>query len=216
MIKSLFALPFCALALAAAAPAPTPSVGPSLAAPTEVAANLANRLNLQLSNGGTIVVQLRPDVAPNNVYRIQQLASAGFYNGLAFHRVIPGFMAQGGDPLGTGAGGSKLPDLKAEFSSLPHLRGVMAMARSEANDSANSQFYIMLSAGMTLDRHYTVIGRVIFGMDVVDRIEVGEPPLNPTKIVRAWIDGPLPAPTPAAVTAPTPGEPAPAKPAPAQ
>lgn len=214
MIKSLFALPFCALALLAGAPAPTPPAGPSMTPPAEVTANLANRLNLQLSNGGTIVVQLRPDVAPNNVYRIQQLASSGFYNGLAFHRVIPGFMAQGGDPLGSGAGGSQLPDLKAEFSSLPHLRGVMAMARSEAQDSANSQFYIMLSAGMALDRRYTVVGRVISGMDVVDRIEVGEPPTNPTKIVRAWIDGPLPALAP--VAASTQAEPAPAEPAPAQ
>ncbi len=214
MVKSLFALPFCALALVAAAPAPTPVPAPSMTPPAEIAANLANRLNLQLSNGGTIVVQLRPDVAPNSVQRIQQLARSGFYNGLAFHRVIPGFMAQGGDPLGTGAGGSKLPDLKAEFSTLPHLRGVMAMARSESVDSANSQFYIMLSAGMALDRRYTVIGRVISGMDVVDRIEVGEPPLNPTKIVRAWIDGPVPAPAEAAVPSPT--EPAPAEPAPAQ
>ncbi|MEP7315664.1 MAG: peptidylprolyl isomerase [Sphingomicrobium sp.] len=214
MIKSLFALPFYALALVAAAPTPTPPAGPSSTPPAEVAANLANRLNLQLSNGGTIVVQLRPDVAPNNVYRIQQLASSGFYNGLNFHRVIPGFMAQGGDPLGTGAGGSQLPDLRAEFSTLPHLRGVMAMARSEAQDSANSQFYIMLSAGMALDRRYTVVGRVISGMDVVDRIEVGEPPMNPTKIVRAWIDGPLTAPAP--VAASTLAEPAPAEPAPTQ
>jgi cyclophilin family peptidyl-prolyl cis-trans isomerase len=176
----------------------TPPAAPlTWIAPSEVAADPANRLNLQLSNGGTVVVQLRPDVAPQHVYRIQQLASAGFYNGLAFHRVIPGFMAQGGDPQGTGQGGSQMPDLKAEFSKLPHLRGVMAMARAQSPDSANSQFYIMLSAGLTLDNKYTVLGRVLSGMDVVDRIAVGEPPADPTKIVRAWIDGPLPAAPPA-------------------
>jgi peptidylprolyl isomerase len=212
MAKYLFTLPFCALSLTAAAPAQTPPAGPTWTAPADVVANLANRLNLQLSNGGVIVVQLRPDVAPNNVYRIQQLASSGFYNGLSFHRVIPGFMAQGGDPLGTGAGGSKLPDVKAEFSTLPHLRGVMAMARSESPDSANSQFYIMLSAGMSLDRRYTVIGRVVSGMDVVDKIEVGEPPINPTRIVRAWLDSPLAA----SAAAPVISEPAPAEPSPAQ
>jgi cyclophilin family peptidyl-prolyl cis-trans isomerase len=103
--------------------------------------------------------------------------------------VIPGFMAQGGDPKGTGEGGSELPDLKAEFNSLPHLRGTMAMARSQDSDSANSQFYIMFAPRSSLDNNYTVIGRVIAGMDVVDRIAVGEPPEEPTKIVRATVGG---------------------------
>ena len=198
MRKSLMLLPFVALALVAAAPAakaPLPIV-----APAEVAADPANRLNVTLSSGGTVVVQLRPDAAPNHVYRIQQLASSGFYNGLAFHRVIPGFMAQGGDPEGTGRGGSKLPDVAAEFNSLPHMRGVFSMARSESPDSANSQFFIVLSPTMRLDKKYTALGRVVSGMQYVDGIAPGEPPAAPTKIVRMWIDGPLPA-APAVATA---------------
>ncbi len=133
MNKSLFALPFLAFALIAAKPAPPPPPKPplTLIAPAEVAADPANRWTLELSNGGKVVVQLRPDVAPRHVYRIQLLTTQGFYNGLAFHRVIPGFMAQGGDPQGTGSGGSPLPDLTAEFSDLPHLRGVASMARAD-------------------------------------------------------------------------------------
>ena len=188
MRKSLMLLPFIALALVAATPAPLPII-----APAEVAADPANRLNIALSSGGTVVVQLRPDAAPNHVYRVQQLASSGFYNGLTFHRVIPGFMAQGGDPEGTGKGGSKLPDVAAEFNSLPHMRGVISMARSESPDSANSQFFIVLSPTMRLDKKYTAFGRVIAGMQHVDGIAPGEPPAAPTKIVRMWIDGPLPA-----------------------
>ncbi len=204
MSRLLISLAFAGFAMASAAPsmAQAPAAAPTLAAPAEVVADLSNRLNIQLSNGKTVVIQLRPDVAPQNVYRIKQLASSGFYNGLSFHRVIPGFMAQGGDPLGTGAGGSKLPDVPAEFNALPHMRGVMAMARSEDPNSANSQFYIMLSADLSLDRRYTVIGRVIAGMDAVDGIAVGEPPADPTRIVRAWIDGPLPAPVAAAPAEP--------------
>lgn len=194
MSKSLVAFAFAGLSIASAMPLAAQAPTVSLVAPADVAANPANRLNIQLSNGGTVVIQLRPDVAPQNVYRIQQLTSSGFYNGLSFHRVISGFMAQGGDPEGTGAGGSKLPDVPAEFNALPHMRGAMAMARSENPDSANSQFYIMLSADLSIDRKYTVIGRVVSGMDAVDRIAVGEPPASPTTIVRAWLDGPLPAP----------------------
>ncbi|HET9355369.1 MAG TPA: peptidylprolyl isomerase [Sphingomicrobium sp.] len=197
MLKSLMQLPFVALALAAASPAAPPL---PIAAPAEVAADPANRLNIELSSGGTVVIQLRPDAAPNHVYRIQQLAASGFYNGLTFHRVIPGFMAQGGDPDGTGRGGSKLPDVAAEFNSLPHMRGVLSMARSENPDSANSQFFIVLTPTMRLDKKYTALGRVISGMPFVDKIEPGEPPVAPTKIVRMWIDGPLPA-APAAKTA---------------
>lgn len=200
MRKYLLALPLMALALVAAKPASPAVQVASLSAPAAIAADPANRLNIELSSGGTVVIQLRPDVAPNTVYRIQTLASKGFYNGLTFHRVIPGFMAQGGDPLGTGQGGSSLPNLPAEFSGLPHMRGVIALARTEQDlNGGNSQFFIMLSALMELDHKYTNFGRVISGMQFVDGIAPGEPPATPTKMVRVWIDGPLPAP-PAAAT----------------
>lgn len=195
MNKRLVALPFLAMALVAAKPAPVPVKPPvSMVAPAAVAADPANRWTLELSNGGKVVVQLRPDLAPQHVYRIQQLTTAGFYNGLLFHRVIPGFMAQGGDPMGTGEGGSKLPDLPAEFNDLPHVRGVASMARAESLDSANSQFFIMLAPRFALDHKYSAFGRVIEGMASVDGIAVGEPPAQPTLIVRATIGGPLPAP----------------------
>ena len=206
MIKRLVALPFLALAVIAAKPAPV-AVKPrvSMVAPAEVAADPANRWTLELSNGGKVVIQLRPDLAPQHVYRIQQLTTAGFYDGLLFHRVIPGFMAQGGDPMGTGEGGSKLPDVPAEFNDLPHVRGVASMARAEDLNSANSQFFIMLAPRFVLDHKYSAFGRVIEGMAAVDGIAVGEPPAQPTKIVRATIGGPLPAPpvVTAAATAPT-------------
>ena len=217
MNKSLIALPFLAFALIAGKPAPLPPAKPpvTLVAPAEVAADPANRWTLELSNGGKVVIQLRPDVAPGTVYRIQQLTSQGFYNGLMFHRVIPGFMAQGGDPRGTGEGGSPLPDLTAEFNDLPHVRGVASMARSEAPDSANSQFFIMFAPRFSLDHKYSAFGRVIEGMTAVDSIAVGEPPAQPTKIVRASIGGPLPAPPVIAVAAPaTPAPEAAAVPAP--
>ncbi|HEV2569178.1 peptidylprolyl isomerase [Sphingomonas sp.] len=181
------------------APAPTPAPVPPLTP--------EDTWVLDLSTGGRVVIQLRPDKAPNHVERIKTLTRAGFYNGLTFHRVIDGFMAQGGDPEGTGSGGSPLPDLKAEFNDLPHVRGVVSMARAEGNDTANSQFYIMLMPTLRLDNRYTAFGRVVSGMQFVDAIEKGEPPVNPSRIVRAWIqaDGenaplrPLPA-----VTAPAP------------
>ena len=203
MSKSLFALPFLAVALIAAKPAPAP-VKPqfSIATPAAIAADPANRWTLELSNGGRVVVQLRPDIAPGHVYRIQQLTSQGFYNGLLFHRVIPGFMAQGGDPQGTGQGGSPLPDLTAEFNDLPHLRGVVSMARADEPNSANSQFFIMLAPRFSLDHKYSGFGRVIEGMTAVDGIAVGEPPMEPTRIVRASIGGPLPAPPAVAAAAP--------------
>jgi peptidylprolyl isomerase len=186
--KALFALPFAALVLTAAGPAPVP-VAPSIIAPPEVAANPANRLTLELSNGGTVVILLRPDLAPHHIAQIQTLVRRGFYNGLAFHRVIPGFMAQGGDPKGTGEGGSDLPDIKAEFTTVPFLRGTVGAARAESPDSANSQFFIMFVPNSSLDNDYTVIGRVISGMDAVDKIAPGEPPSDPTKIVRATLGG---------------------------
>jgi len=211
MNKSLIALPFLAFALIAAKPAPLPPAKPaiSIAAPAEIAADPANRWTLELSNGGRVVIQLRPDVAPGTVYRIQQLTSQGFYNGLTFHRVIPGFMAQGGDPKGTGEGGSTLPDLTAEFNDLPHLRGVASMARSEEPNSGNSQFFIMLAPRFSLDHKYSAFGRVIEGMASVDGIAVGEPPAAPTRIVSASIGGPLPAPPAVAAAAPA-AEPGPA------
>jgi cyclophilin family peptidyl-prolyl cis-trans isomerase len=186
--KALFVLPFAAFAMTAAAPATAPVV-PSIIAPPEVAANPANRLTLDLSSGGTGVILLRPDLAPHQVERIQTLVRRGFYSGLTFHRVIPGFMAQGGDPKGTGEGGSDLPDLKAEFTQVPFLRGTVGAARADNPDSANSQFFIMFVPNSSLDGKYTVIGRVVKGMDVVDTIAPGEPPADPTKIVKAYLGG---------------------------
>ena len=191
MKQALFALPFLALALVAAKPAPFagPPPMPSIVAPPEVAANKANHLFLDLSTGGTVEVVLRPDLAPHHVERIQTLVRQGFYNGLTFHRVIPGFMAQGGDPKGTGEGGSSLPDLKAEFTPVPFLRGTVGAARANKPDSANSQFFIMFAPHPELDNNYTVIGRVVAGMDAADAITPGEPPDQPTKIVRAYLGG---------------------------
>ena len=188
IIKTLFAAPLAALLLAAA-PAPVAPPAPSIIPPAEVMANPANHWFLDLSNGGTVEIVLRPDLAPHHIERIQTLVRRGFYNGLTFHRVMPGFMAQGGDPKGTGEGGSELPDLKAEFSPIPFLRGTVGAARSESMDSANSQFFIMFVPNAELDGRYTVIGRVVKGMDVVDKIEPGEPPSNPTKIVKAYLGG---------------------------
>jgi cyclophilin family peptidyl-prolyl cis-trans isomerase len=211
MNKRLVALPFLAFALVAAKQAPPPVNPPVsvMAVPAQVAADPANRWTLELSNGGKVVIQLRPDLAPQHVYRIQQLTAAGFYNGLVFHRVIPDFMAQGGDPMGTGEGGSKLPNVPAEFNNLPHVRGVTSMARADDPNSANSQFFIMLGPRFVLDHKYSGFGRVIEGMAFVDGIAVGEPPAEPTKIVRASIGGPLPAPP---VVAAAPAAPAAAAP----
>jgi peptidylprolyl isomerase len=189
LIKALFALPFAALLLAAAPPPAAEPVMPSIAAPPEVAANRANHLFLDLSNGGTVEIVLRPDLAPHHIARIQELVRRGFYDGLTFHRVIPDFMAQGGDPKGTGEGGSELPDLKAEFTPVPFLRGTVGAARTNSPDTANSQFFIMFVPNPSLDNNYTVIGRVVAGMDVVDKIAPGEPPAEPTKIVRAHLGG---------------------------
>src|SRR5689334_24072984 len=145
----------------------------------------ADRLHLSLSSGGDVVIKLRPDLAPGHVDRITELANSGFYDGVVFHRVIPGFMAQGGDPTGTGYHGSDLPDLKAEFSAEPHVRGVASMARSQNPDSANSQFFIVFDDATFLDKQYTVWGEVPSGMENVDKIKRGEPVKNPDKIVKA-------------------------------
>ena len=136
---------------------------------------------------GPVTIRLRPDLAPGHVARIKELAAEGFYDGVVFHRVIAGFMAQGGDPTGTGRGGSKKPDLKAEFSAAPHKRGACSMARSSSPDSANSQFFICLADSNFLDRQYTVWGVVVDGMENVDALPKGEPPRAPGQIVSAKV-----------------------------
>jgi len=146
-----------------------------------------DRLTLTLSTGGDVVIKLRPDVAPGHVERITELANSGFYDGVKFHRVIPGFMAQGGDPTGTGTSGSHLPNLKAEFSSMPHVRGVASMARASDPNSANSQFFIVFDDATFLDGQYTAWGEVESGMEFVDALPVGEPPSNPGTIVSAKV-----------------------------
>jgi cyclophilin family peptidyl-prolyl cis-trans isomerase len=142
---------------------------------------------LDLSNGQRVAIRLVPEWAPQHVERIKTLTRQGFYDGVIFHRVIDGFMAQTGDPTGTGQGGSDLPDLPAEFNMLPHVRGTVSMARAQSEDSANSQFFIVFYPRFALDRNYTNFGRVIANMPAVDAITRGEPPANPTRILQASI-----------------------------
>ena len=155
-----------------------------------MAADPENTLLVTLDTG-PVTIKLRPDLAPHHVARIKELAREGFYDQVVFHRVIDGFMAQGGDPTGTGMGGSKKPDLKAEFSNARHARGVCSMARSSNPNSANSQFFICLDDAGFLDRQYTVWGEVTDGMDNVDALPKGEPPRKPGRIVsmRVAADG---------------------------
>ncbi len=143
-----------------------------------------NTLTLTLDDGD-VTIKLRPDLAPNHVARIGELANEGFYDGVVFHRVIPGFMAQGGDPTGTGTSGSDKPNLKQEFSKEPHVRGVCSMARTSDPNSANSQFFIVFDDARFLDNQYTVWGEVTSGMELVDALPKGEPPRAPGKIVKA-------------------------------
>ncbi|GAO53787.1 MULTISPECIES: peptidylprolyl isomerase [unclassified Novosphingobium] len=138
-------------------------------------------------DSGDVVIKLRPDLAPNHVARIKELVGEGFYDGVKFHRVIPGFMAQGGCPQGTGMGGSDKPDLQAEFNSEPHVRGVCSMARTSYPHSANSQFFICFDDARFLDKQYTVWGQVESGMEHVDALPKGEPPANPGVIRKASI-----------------------------
>ena len=145
-----------------------------------------NLLTLETTKG-EVVIRLRPDLAPNHVAHIKKLVGEGFYDGIVFHRVIDGFMAQTGCPNGTGTGGSKYPNLKAEFSSTPHVRGTASMARAASPDSANSQFFICFEKAPFLDKQYTVWGEVISGMENVDQIKRGEPVRDPDKIVSAKI-----------------------------
>jgi peptidylprolyl isomerase len=144
-----------------------------------------NNLVLDLDSGGEVVIKLRPDLAPQHVARIRELVNEGFYDDVVFHRVIDGFMAQGGDPTGTGMGGSDKPDLPAEFSDEPHVRGTASMARAQNPNSANSQFFICLDDCGFLDGQYTVWGEVAEGMEYVDNLPKGEPPRAPGKIVKA-------------------------------
>jgi peptidylprolyl isomerase len=137
--------------------------------------------------GGDVVIRLRPDLARHHVERITELAREGFYDGVVFHRVIPGFMAQGGDPTGTGMSGSSKPNLKQEFSAEPHVRGTCSMARTNDPNSANSQFFICFDDARFLDRQYTVWGQVESGMEHVDALPKGEPPREPGKIVKATV-----------------------------
>ena len=132
---------------------------------------------------GKVTIELRPDLAPNHVARIKELAREGFYDGIVFHRVIDRFMAQVGCPHGTGTGGSSKPDLKAEFNAEPHVRGTCSMARSQSPNSANSQFFICFDDARFLDKQYTAWGKVTDGMDVVDQLKRGEPVRNPDSIV---------------------------------
>ena len=186
-LRSIFSkLSILLLGIVAAAlsPAMAQTAAP-VSAPT--APDLENMLVLDLSTGGRVTIQMFPAVAPAHVERIKTLTRQGFYNGVVFHRVIDGFMAQTGDPKGTGQGGSELPDLKAEFNDTPHLRGTVSMARTNEPDTANSQFFICFQPRFSLDKKYTVFGRVTSGMQFVDAIERGEPPVNPSTVTQASI-----------------------------
>ncbi len=182
----------------AAAEATAPAVNAGQYAPVNYDKTVQpeNVLLLDLSNGQRVAIRLMPEWAPEHVARVKTLTQQGFYNNVVFHRVIDGFMAQTGDPTGTGQGGSSLPDLKAEFNPQPHLRGTVSMARAASDDSANSQFFIVFYPRFALDRKYTVFGRVIENMAAVDAIQRGEPPENPTRIVQASLaseNKPMPA-----------------------
>ena len=229
-VASLFALLLAPVSLLCAGPvAAQDTTTPRL--PVAPFSDPQNQLYLDLSTGGRVVIWLRPDVAPKMVERVKTLTRQHFYDGLLFHRVIEGFMAQTGDPKGDGTGGSTLPNVPAEFNYLPHVRGAVAAAREgaadgatveqekKAEDSANSQFFIVFQPTLKLDRKYTVFGRVVSGMDYVDAVARGEPPANPSRILHAYIaaDNPpayVPAP-PAPTLAPATLAPKPAaKPAP--
>ena len=199
----MFALLGCLVTVPAGAAQKKEVVAPAVRATPPLTTDTQNLLLLDLSTGGRVTIWLRPDVAPLMVERIKTLTRQGFYNGLLFHRVIDNFMAQGGDPKGDGTGGSTLPNVPAEFNYLPHVRGAVSAARADDVNSANSQFFIVFQPRLSLDKKYTVFGRVIDGMQYVDAIERGEPPANPTRVVRAYIaaDNP-PAYTPAAAPAP--------------
>jgi len=198
MMKKILAASISAalLGLPAAAPAQEAEAETVEQAPASVAQNSINYdvtadpdnvWLLDLSNGERVAIRLMPAWAPNHVERIKTLTRTGFYDGVIFHRVIDGFMAQGGDPTGTGQGGSAMPDLEEEFNPRPHIRGTVSMARATDENSANSQFFIVFYPRFSLDKRYTNFGRVISNMDGVDAITRGEPPANPTRILQASI-----------------------------
>ena len=198
MMKKILAASISAalLGLPAAAPAQeaeaeTVEQAPASAAQNsinyDVTADPDNVWLLDLSNGERVAIRLMPGWAPNHVERVKTLTRTGFYDGVIFHRVIDGFMAQGGDPTGTGQGGSAMPDLEEEFNPRPHIRGTVSMARATDENSANSQFFIVFYPRFSLDKRYTNFGRVISNMDGVDTITRGEPPANPTRILQASI-----------------------------
>jgi len=164
------------------APPPTASMVTTGA----VADDPSNTLIMELKTG-KVTIRLRPDLAPQHVARVKKLASEGFYNGLKFHRVIPGFMAQTGDPRGDGTGGSSLPDLPAEFTTAPFERGTLGAARTGNPNSANSQFFICFTYAPHLNGTYTVFGQVVDGMQFVDQLAKGEPPANPDIIVKMYL-----------------------------
>lgn len=201
LIVSFFA--FAMMTTGAAAQEQSPLVDP---APASVPAE-ENLLYLDLSTGGRVTIQLYPALAPNHVERIKTLTRQGFYDGVIFHRVIDGFMAQTGDPTGTGTGGSQLPDLEAEFNAFPHVRGVVSMARASDKNSANSQFFIVFYPRFSLDKNYTAFGRVTAGMEYVDAINRGEPPAIPSRILQASVAADGKAPPPAGSFAPVPETP---------
>ena len=155
------------------------------------AADPDNTLVIELSSGGSVLIELFPDVAPKHVARVKELAKAGFYDGIIFHRVIPGFMAQTGDPTGTGTGGSGKGNLMAEFNKKPFVRGTVGAARSQNPNSADSQFFICFAPAPHLNGQYTVWGQVIEGMENVDKVAVGEPPANPTKMTKVRLQSDL-------------------------
>ena len=196
MFKTLLALAAAAFAAtmpigASAQDAETPAVAQDTRTYNPVSFDMAvepeNILLLDLSNGERVAIRLMPGWAPNHVERIKTLTRQGFYDGVIFHRVIDGFMAQTGDPTGTGTGASQLPDVNEEFNPMPHVRGTVAMARAADENSANSQFFIVFYPRFSLEQKYTNFGRVISNMAAVDAIQRGEPPQNPTRILQASI-----------------------------
>ena len=200
-----FARVAAALACLFAPPVAAQVATPAVRATPPLPSDKTNIWVLDLSTGGRVTILLRPDVAPKMVERVKTLTRQHFYDGLAFHRVIDGFMAQGGDPKGDGTGGSTLPNVASEFNYLPHVRGAVSAARADDPNSANSQFFIVFQPRLTLDKKYTVFGRVIDGMGYVDAIERGEPPQNPSRVLHAYIASDSP---PAYVPAPPTAAPA--------
>jgi peptidylprolyl isomerase len=185
-----FSVAFCLMATAAFAQAPTAVAADAKMAPSveaTKAGTLENTIYLDIP-AGRVVIEMRPDLAPKHVARIKELTRKGFYDGLVFHRVIAGFMAQTGDPTGTGTSGSG-KNIPAEFSAEPFVRGTMGMARSSDINSADSQFFIMFDDGSFLNNNYTVWGKVTSGMEFVDQIRKGEPPMNPDKIIKMQMAG---------------------------